>query len=470
MVVERKLMSVTVTEVLGEFDHSIEFLDDDLFLIIYGPNGIGKTRFLQVIEALCNCTTQFFQLASIPFKTATLKFSDGSQLIARRHSSETEPRSGNADQIYSDERYAPKLSIELIRPEEESVVWTPELTPEFESWLSFSTPYERIPENMNYWRDPSDGEVLHISELRRRYRSSPRFRRDLQKGDFVGEDMYPIIKEFIQSVKVRMIDTQRLISKELIRDTDRVRGASEKETHTIVRHSEQIRRELDTNLKANSRLTQRLDSTFPRRMLDRGDRSSITQDELRVKWQDQTKLRERLTKIADLGVDSGLTLPENELNPFQLSMLELYLEDADEKLNSFQQILEKINLLEEIINSRLVRKQLKINAEKGILVIRNIDESQLDLISLSSGEQHEIILIFDLLFNVEKDSIVLIDEPEISLHIGWQQQFIQDVRRIAQLVGFQFIVATHSPQIIGKWWNHAQRLGSAADDFNGEDA
>ena len=74
--------------------------------------------------------------------------------------------------------------------------------------------------------------------------------------------------------------------------------------------------------------------------------------------------------------------------------------------------------------------------------------------------------MIDLLFNVPKGAIVLIDEPEISLHVAWQILFISDVKQIAELVGFKFIVATHSPQIINDQWNRARRLGPEGASFD----
>ncbi|NKS79316.1 AAA family ATPase, partial [Rhodococcus hoagii] len=43
---------------------------------------------------------------------------------------------------------------------------------------------------------------------------------------------------------------------------------------------------------------------------------------------------------------------------------------------------------------------------------------------------------------------MLIDEPEISLHVGWQLAFMPDIQQIARLRDLRFIIATHSPQII----------------------
>ena len=67
--------------------------------------------------------------------------------------------------------------------------------------------------------------------------------------------------------------------------------------------------------------------------------------------------------------------------------------------------------------------------------------------------------MFDLLFNVKAGSLVLIDEPEISLHVSWQLKFISDVEKISELSNFQFIVATHSPQIINDRINQMARFG-----------
>ena len=60
---------------------------------------------------------------------------------------------------------------------------------------------------------------------------------------------------------------------------------------------------------------------------------------------------------------------------------------------------------------------------------------------------------------------MFIDEPEISLHVAWQLRFIPDVLKIAKLVGFRFIVATHSPQIINGMWDNAVGLGSESGEF-----
>jgi len=69
--------------------------------------------------------------------------------------------------------------------------------------------------------------------------------------------------------------------------------------------------------------------------------------------------------------------------------------------------------------------------------------------ALFSGEQHELVLHYDLLFRVRPNTLVLIDEPELSLHVAWQKRFLPDLLEIVAAAEFDVLVATHSPYIVG---------------------
>jgi len=47
----------------------------------------------------------------------------------------------------------------------------------------------------------------------------------------------------------------------------------------------------------------------------------------------------------------------------------------------------------------------------------------------------------------------MIDEPEISLHIAWQQDFLNDISAIIDLSKFDVLLTTHSPDIINNRWD-----------------
>ncbi|HDY92426.1 MAG TPA: hypothetical protein ENH67_07465 [Pseudoalteromonas sp.] len=67
---------------------------------------------------------------------------------------------------------------------------------------------------------------------------------------------------------------------------------------------------------------------------------------------------------------------------------------------------------------------------------------------LSRGEKTIIYLFLVVL--IYRDSVFLFDEPEISLHVNWQKNLIADLVSLAP--NSQFIIATHSPDLIGGEW------------------
>jgi predicted ATP-binding protein involved in virulence len=62
---------------------------------------------------------------------------------------------------------------------------------------------------------------------------------------------------------------------------------------------------------------------------------------------------------------------------------------------------------------------------------------------------------------------VLIDEPEMSLHVAWQQLFVRHLAAIVRLSKFDSIIATHSPQIISDRWDLTVELGRPNGEANG---
>ena len=62
-------------------------------------------------------------------------------------------------------------------------------------------------------------------------------------------------------------------------------------------------------------------------------------------------------------------------------------------------------------------------------------------------------------FKGEKEqTLLIIDEPELSLHIRWQERFIDSLKKIS--TSTQFILATHSPDIIGDYKSKCIKVNS----------
>ncbi|MGX7004922.1 AAA family ATPase [Caballeronia sp. KNU42] len=74
--------------------------------------------------------------------------------------------------------------------------------------------------------------------------------------------------------------------------------------------------------------------------------------------------------------------------------------------------------------------------------------TSIDLAEASSGQQQMLCSMFGLLSELRDNSIVLIDEPELSLHPTWQMDFLGRLSSVLeQFNGCHVILATHSPLI-----------------------
>ncbi|MFJ3007089.1 AAA family ATPase [Pseudomonas fluorescens] len=85
-------------------------------------------------------------------------------------------------------------------------------------------------------------------------------------------------------------------------------------------------------------------------------------------------------------------------------------------------------------------------------VVRPETEEQRERIvsysSLSSGEQNINQLLLSIITTAERGTVFLVDEPEISLHLKWQQTLPRVFHLLSQRFGCSFVVATHAPTLI----------------------
>lgn len=72
---------------------------------------------------------------------------------------------------------------------------------------------------------------------------------------------------------------------------------------------------------------------------------------------------------------------------------------------------------------------------------------------LSSGEKQILVILLTALVQENRPGVMLMDEPEISLHIEWQQRLITLIRTLNP--NMQIILCTHSPAIIMDGWMDA---------------
>lgn len=131
-----------------------------------------------------------------------------------------------------------------------------------------------------------------------------------------------------------------------------------------------------------------------------------------------------------------------------------------ESFNKERENLEKrLNAFLETVNSFFcdTKKYIKFDASGEISVSLG-DKYEIRVDSLSSGERQLLILFTYLYFGFEpkQDFVVIIDEPELSLHLEWQHQYVESV--IKANPNAQFIFATHSPEIAQEYGDKCIQL------------
>ena len=94
-------------------------------------------------------------------------------------------------------------------------------------------------------------------------------------------------------------------------------------------------------------------------------------------------------------------------------------------------------------------KEIKVGGSGDLYIInRNLGaETRQNIFDLSSGEKQIIILMAYLSFKASS-KIFIVDEPEVSLHVSWQEKFVDALMEASP--NNQFVLATHAPSIIAK--------------------
>ena len=91
----------------------------------------------------------------------------------------------------------------------------------------------------------------------------------------------------------------------------------------------------------------------------------------------------------------------------------------------------------------------KINRKSNEILFEQ-DGDELTPYQLSSGEKQMLVILLTVLVQDNQHCSLFMDEPEISLHVEWQQRLISLIRTLNPNV--QIILTTHSPAVIMNGW------------------
>ena len=468
------LISVCVDSLFGQHNHEINLKPKGMTLI-HGPNGVGKTSMLKLIGFALELNVD--ALANVVFDSMELRFSGGSMLTIKREAFEEESQ---AEFDFGDPGFSPslpdfakELHFEFSKGELKEA-WSISSTSQDErkgKRVRLSAIQEARPWLTRVGQDEWLDERTHTIYSTQAILESQVFalsRKDNQRREQ--------LKELLPKIPVETIQSQRLF---VTRDRERhgMHRRQEQETvNAVIFHSEKMCELIRNTFHDSANLSQDLDRTFAHRVLTSTGSIDESEGLLRETYENQLGTWQRIRDagiLTEFGgrrdgrmfrfpqgqpVDQQLSLPE-ELDETQKRVLSFYVKDTKQKLQPYEKLLSKVELFLSIVNSRFdySGKELVCDPGAGFRVVTRSGRT-VPLDSLSSGEQHEVVLNFQLIFSAPENSLILVDEPEISLHVDWQREFIDQVLRIAEVRGHKFIIATHSPQIIDEHWDSTEVL------------
>lgn len=128
-------------------------------------------------------------------------------------------------------------------------------------------------------------------------------------------------------------------------------------------------------------------------------------------------------------------------------MIATFLRSTLEKLEVLEDLSARLQLFQSFLNERFAGKSMRLNRRDGVRFALD-GESLIRPRDLSSGEQQMMVLAYEILFRAGEGTLVILDEPEISLHVLWQDTLIENLAGMGRASRLQFLLATHSPVLL----------------------
>ncbi len=252
----------------------------------------------------------------------------------------------------------------------------------------------------------------------------------------IGQDIFLMQ---LESLRTKFIHANRIYNE----------ANEENDVLPIQKIRQTLQKELSMAYQNYLQQSQRIDSQFIKRV--------ISKEKTTISEQEYNQLAEKVIQKRDelfyFRLTDNISIPPYDKD--DSFILYNYIKGLGEKYANYGNWTEKLNLFNKLLKTkRFAQKSITFSPQHGFQII-SVNGDILNESLLSSGEQNEIILLFRLIFEVSDNSVLLIDEPENSLHVVWQQKFLDDIQEIAKTKNLQVIVSTHSISIVARGQDNA---------------
>lgn len=411
---------IEIKKLFGRFDYKIN-LEPNL-IIITGPNGFGKSTILKILHNLTQGIHGLPFFYSIEFASIKVSWLPKKSMVIKKEKSEL---------------FVNKIKI---------------VSSEFIDYVEARMHRRRFRQKGEHlWFDYREDRTITTEAYILEQISKEDYERDLSFGTGAMRNVIKKTIAIFEKIKTEMGNVSLITEQRLLREN---LNSEEKEVENVIDGlPEKIKELFAQEQRRYSNISSDLDGSYPVRLFK--NNLKISEEEFHDNIE---TFNDKFLKLNSYGLNINKAFGNVEYKDEHAKAFKVYFDDLKQKYMIYDEFIKKIEIYTNIVNSRLMFKTIKIDRENG-LAVSDINGRLLSLNQLSSGEKQEIVIFYDLIFGVEKDLLLLIDEPEISLHIAWQKKFIEDLQKIVEMKSLKVIVATHSPQIINNHWDIQVDLG-----------
>ena len=442
-----RILSISVTGLFGRFNHTIELSQKERISVVHGPNGYGKSAILALVHAMFSRKPDV--LRATRFDQLRIGLEDNIVMELTRESTEVTSLSGQRNI---------RLFYTLYVPGHDRVIF--EAKPDFFGLERWYDPRQTQPgsgavrETPTPW-PPGAGPALGADP------------RD-HEGGVPRAGAVPHVHHHIGDARQSHHGPQaaRTSSAAALGEHQRSRTRERRTAHVCRRRGlvcEEIRTALRDAQLQYSRMALSQESSFPARAMEALKSDDAPSDEqLAESLQNLESRRQQLAALGLLPIHAESEKPDvsgGDANTRKL--LALHAQDADEKLRVFDTLADKVIVLENIVDKRFPFKHLRIDAEQGF-VFESDDGEEVAPTLLSAGERHQLLLLYQCLFKQSAGSLLLIDDPELSLHSSWHAEFLKDMEEVVAVADIDVLMATHSQAMIEACGDRATELKAPA--------
>lgn len=447
-----RVTAIQISKLFDDINYNIVLPDGKPIAIITAPNGCGKTTILNLLDFVLDPTSENYKpFRGVPFDAFNCILSNGKTIQLRRTKtsailpSETTKR--NASSNASIRRQESRTSSLLCNGDYEYVVLE-KGKPCGDPPASFATiinsifhgdPYSLVDDDDEFrslQRDPGFG-MHYVEKALTRYLEQVGC---IKPVNFIRADRLQPVNHTPKEERVY----EKYYGYDEPRQTSPLKAACDD-------LSDRISRATDEYSDAVSRAKDDLPEKY---LASKG--KELDYREFSERW---NKYRGKLNNFQKIGLISetkdfteGINMEKEYTEKGMGTFLSTYLEAFENTTDSLIDLYNRLSLFQRILEERNAFTGKKfVFGKNGITV--HVNNREIGLETLSSGEKHDLIMFYNLIFESEQNGLVLIDEPEISLHIAWQESYLDKLIEICKMNSLQAIIATHSPSIVSSHYD-----------------